>query len=292
MRFGLVGTGYWARVAHAAALDGAEGTDLVGVWGRDPSKASALAEEFGATGFEDFDAMLDTVDAVSFSVPPDVQAPLAARAARAGKHLLLEKPVALDRREAAEVADAVGEAGVASVVFFTARFDPAMREWTRSTADAGPWEGASAHWVASVFASDSPFATPWRREKGGLWDVGPHSLAMLSATAGPITAVTAAARGPRDLVHVLVEHDSGAASSVTVGLDSAGAELHRLVVWGAGGVRDMPESDTPVTTSLGVALGELIAAAGSGDPSHPCDVHFGRRVVDLLADAQELLGRG
>lgn len=50
LRFGLVGTGYWARTIHAVALSGAADVQLAGVWGRDPVKTAALAEGAGTTG--------------------------------------------------------------------------------------------------------------------------------------------------------------------------------------------------------------------------------------------------
>jgi len=94
LRFGLVGTGYWARIAHAPALASTEGIELAAVWGRDPRAAAALAAEYQAAPYEEIEAMLAAVDGVAFAVPPDVQAPIAAAAARAGKHLMLEKPIA------------------------------------------------------------------------------------------------------------------------------------------------------------------------------------------------------
>src|ERR1700761_6584856 len=100
MRFGLVGTGYWAKITHAPALASTPGAELTAVWGRDPAAAAALAAEHGATAHTDFGAFLDSVDAVAFAVPPHVQAPLAIRAAQAGKHLLLEKPIALSADDA------------------------------------------------------------------------------------------------------------------------------------------------------------------------------------------------
>src|SRR5439155_13758261 len=99
LRFGLVGTGYWARIAHAPALAATEGIELAAVWGRDPGAAAALAAEHGATSVDDIDALLAAVDGVAFAVPPDVQAPIAAAAARAGKHLMLEKPIAIAEAE-------------------------------------------------------------------------------------------------------------------------------------------------------------------------------------------------
>src|SRR5215471_6082408 len=179
MRFGLVGTGYWARVTHAAAIASAPGVTLDAVWGRDPEKAAALAALHGAapySGEDAIDAFLDGVDAVAFSVPPFVQAPIATRAARAGKHLLLEKPVALSDADADALVESVVAAGVASIVFFTLRFNGETRAWlTDENARGGwsgnGWSGGYAEWIGSVFTPDSPFNTPWRREKGGLWDV-------------------------------------------------------------------------------------------------------------------------
>jgi predicted dehydrogenase len=125
VRFGVLGTGFWAEKVHAAALAGHPSAELVGVWGRDLAKAKAVGAEFDVPGFADVDELLSQVDAVTIALPPSVQASLAARAAAAGKHLLLEKPIALDVAGADRVVAAVRAAGVASVVFFTFRFQPA-----------------------------------------------------------------------------------------------------------------------------------------------------------------------
>src|ERR1700730_18762783 len=103
MRFGLVGTGYWAKTTHAPALASTRGAELVAVWGRDQAAAAALAAEHGAIAHADFGTFLDSVDAVAFSVPPHVQARLAVRAAQAGEHLLLEKAGAPSAGEAGEL---------------------------------------------------------------------------------------------------------------------------------------------------------------------------------------------
>ena len=67
---------------------------LAGVWGRRFERAQQVAGQMDVTAYDDVGALLDDVDAVAFAVPPDVQATLATRAARAGKHLLLDKPIA------------------------------------------------------------------------------------------------------------------------------------------------------------------------------------------------------
>src|SRR5580693_510023 len=181
LRVGLAGTGHWARVTHAPALASADGITLAAVWGRDPRAAADLAAAHGATAVSSFAGLLPLVDAVAFSLPPDVQAGLAIEAARAGRHLLLEKPVALSAAAAADVAAAAEAAGVASVVFFTARFSPHVRAWLAAAHAAGPWLGGSATWLGTSLDESSPFNTPWRQVKGGLWDLGPHVVSLLWA---------------------------------------------------------------------------------------------------------------
>ncbi len=71
---------------------------------------------------ESFEALLERCQAVAFAVPPDVQAELAIRAARAGRALLLDKPLALALEPAERLARAVEEAGVVTQLMLTHRF--------------------------------------------------------------------------------------------------------------------------------------------------------------------------
>src|SRR5260370_471862 len=180
LRFGLVGTGYWARTTHAPSLASSEDIEFVAVWGRNPAAARALAAEHGATAYADFDAFLAGVDGVAFSVPPDVQAAMAARAAAAGKHLLLEKPIATSAAAGNALVQAVEAAQVASVVFFTLRFQSDVRAWLADvTSGHHHWSGADLVLLGSSLRAASPFNTAWRREKGGLWALGPHAISLL-----------------------------------------------------------------------------------------------------------------
>ncbi|MEO7263082.1 MAG: Gfo/Idh/MocA family oxidoreductase [Jatrophihabitantaceae bacterium] len=291
MRVGLVGNGHWARVTHAAGLSSEPSVELSGIWGRDRAKTAALAAEFGTAGYDEVEELFAEVDAVAFSVPPQVQAELALRAARAGKHLLLEKPIAVSVAEADRLAEEVAEAGVASVVFFTGRFDASQRQWLEQVAQRSDWDGAAGLWLGSAFAAGSPFDTAWRHDKGGLWDVGPHALAMLTGALGPIAEITARP-GRRDLVHLIVRHESGVSSSYSVSIDTpeAASEVS-LTVWGAAGRSAMPASSADASQALATAARELAAAAGQPTPSHPCDVRLGRSVVRLLAEAERQLGQ-
>lgn len=288
LRFGLVGTGHWARIAHAPALASTDGIEFAAVWGRNADAAADLAACYHARAHHDLSAFLADIDAAAFAVPPDVQAPIAMRAATAGKHLLLEKPIAISAADA--LADAVEQAEVASVVFFTARFQADVRTWLAEVTATGGWAGGCAVCLGSALQAGSPFNTPWRREKGGLWDLAPHVISLLWASLGPVRSVTAEA-GLADVTHLILHHENGVTSTVTVTLSAPeSAEFADLYVWGQAGRSAAPvETDQPVTP-LCTALTELVANARSGQVGHPCDVQFGRDVGRVLADAQRQIG--
>jgi predicted dehydrogenase len=286
MKFGLVGTGYWARITQGAGLAAEPEVDLIAVWGRDPDKTAALAGGLGVDVAASYDELLERVDAVAFAVPPHVQAALAVQAAEAGKHLLLEKPIATSLADADALVAAADAAGVASVVFFTARYDQARRDWLDGLG-GGAWEGGWARWFAANFVADSPYASSaWRWDRGALWDLGPHLLALLTPPLGPVVGVSATA-GVGDLVHLVFEHEFGATSTASATLraprEAAG---HELAFWGPTGIATMPEPSGSSAQNLATAARELIAEAASGRRSHPCDVHFGRHVVKILAEAE------
>jgi predicted dehydrogenase len=286
LRFGLAGTGHWARITHAPALASVDGIEFAAVWGRNASAAADLAAGYHATAHHDLPEFLADVDAVAFAVPPDVQAPVAIRAAGAGKHLLLEKPIAITAADADALADAVERARVASVVFFTARFQADVRAWEAEVTAAGGWAGGSAAWLGSAQQPGSPFNTPWRRDRGGLWDLGPHVISLLWASLGPVRSVTAQA-GLADITHLIMRHDRGVTSTATVTLSApVSAEFTELYLWGQAGRSVAPLQVPDPVVPLRTALSELAANARSGQTSHPCDARFGRDVVRVLADAQ------
>jgi predicted dehydrogenase len=290
LRFGLVGTGHWAQITHAPALATTDGIDFAAVWGRNAGAARDLADRYHATAYDDISGLVANVDAVAFAVPPDVQAAIAIRAAGAGKHLLLEKPIAISTADAGALADAVEQANVASVVFFTARFQADVRAWLSEVTATGGWAGGSAVWLGSALRAGNPFNTPWRRDKGGLWDLAPHLISLLWASLGPVRSVTAQS-GPADVTYLILRHEPEATSTVTVTLNAPeSAEFEDLFLWGEAGRSAAPvETDQPVTP-LRTALTELAANARSGQTAHPCDVHFGREVGRVLADAQHQIG--
>ncbi|WP_445281570.1 Gfo/Idh/MocA family protein [Streptomyces sp. DSM 118148] len=290
MRIGLLGTGPWAEAAHAPALAGHPGLDFAGVWGRRPEAAAGLAARYGVRAYDDVDALLADVDAVALALPPSVQAELAVRAARAGRHLLLDKPLAAGVAAGRAVVEAAQRARVASVVFFTARFQKEPEAWIEEQAATAGWFTARGQWLGAVFTGDSPFAnSPWRREKGALWDVGPHALSLLLPVLGDVRQVAAAAHGPAGTVHLVLEHATGATSTLTLSLSAppaaAGADLE---LRGEAGTAVLPRSSEGAVPALARAADALLAAARTGRP-HPCDAAFGLRVTEILASAESRL---
>jgi len=290
LRFGLLGTGYWARETHAAALAIQDGAELVGVWGRNPTKAAAVAERYGVRSFGDPDALFAAVDAVAFALPPDVQAELAVRAATAGRHLLLEKPLALALPDARRVVAAVEASGVASLVFFTWRFQPAVAAWIEELRAAGDWQGGRGAWLGSIFQPDSPYPeSPWRRSRGALWDVGPHPLALALPVLGPVERVTAAT-GLGDTVHLVLEHRGGASTTLSLSLTAPpAAEGTDFAFYGPRGVSLIPPGGTTAVEAFGEAVRQLAAEVAAGSRSHPCGARFGMDVVAVLDAVERFL---
>jgi predicted dehydrogenase len=290
MRFGLAGTGPWARAVQGPGLAQEPTVEMAAVWSRSPDRAAALAAELGTTSYDDYSQFLAQVDAVAFAVPPQVQPALAVQAAKAGKHLLLEKPIALTEKDADLLVAVVERAGVSTVVNFSWRFDEDHRKWldrARTQTPAGAW----ARVLAPGLAPGSPYAgSRWREEKGALWDVTPHVLASLIPALGKVAHVTAKA-GPKDLVHMILRHESTATSTITVTLHATpAADDFDFSFWGADGLSPMP-GDPRVTNShaFQLAVRELAANASTGYLHHPCDVQFGAEIVQVIARVERIL---
>ena len=286
LRFGLLGTGYWAAETHAAGLHGHPDAQFVGVWGRDPGKARALAERYGVRAYADVDALIGDVDALAVALPPGVQAPLATRAARAGRHLLLDKPVALTLAAADELVAAVDERAVSTLVFTTNRYRPEYDAFLSEALATGGWYGAWTTLYGANFQPDSPYAdSPWRDEYGGLWDLGPHALSVLIPILGPVVEVAAMAAQPKTH-HLLLRHDGGAVSTMHLSIHMTpkgvgwGTEL-----FGAAGRLALPPLATDVVDAFRTAIRRLAANAAAGVTRDPLDVHAGRAAVAVLAAA-------
>ncbi|SCK39940.1 Gfo/Idh/MocA family protein [Streptomyces sp. WMMB 322] len=213
VRVGLVGAGPWARGMHARMLAAGPETELVGVWARRPEAAAQVAEPYGAAVASSFAGLLDMCEAVAFAVPPSVQAGLAPSAARAGRALLLEKPLGPDLASARALADVIADSGVVSQLVLSKRYHPRTREFL-ARARRLEVTGARSCFIHGAFL-DGEMATGWRLEHGALLDLGPHVLDLLDLAVGPVVSVRASGDSRR-WIELTCEHENGAVSQASL----------------------------------------------------------------------------
>ena len=126
LRWGILGTGRIAA-ALAQAINTSQGSELVAVGSRQQQSADAFADQWDIphrhAGYE---GVLedDAVDIVYVSLPNHLHAPWSIRAAAAGKHILCEKPLAMDADEARNIVDAAGRHDVFLMEAFMYRCHP------------------------------------------------------------------------------------------------------------------------------------------------------------------------
>ncbi|WP_049559747.1 Gfo/Idh/MocA family protein [Nonomuraea sp. SBT364] len=274
---GLIGAGPWAEMAHAPMLARGPHTRLAGVWARRPESAARL----GAPVFERVEELFDACEAVAFCVPPAVQAELGVRAARAGKALLLEKPLADSLEGARRLAGVVAETGVPTQMVLTLRYAAGTRDFLTRCAEIDPFGGHAAN-VSGSLMGDHPFATPWRLERGALLDVGPHVIDLLGAALGPITGVRAHG-DPLTWVGLLLEHEGGAVSEASLCQAGVG-ELPppSFAVYGRKGTAVLPHDDDDPLAVIAEEFARTVRQGGG----HPLDAAHGLRLQEIIAEAE------
>ena len=223
-------------------------------------------------------------------MPPEDQPRFALAAAEAGKHVLLEKPIAVDPVAAEAISAALASRGLASIVFFPQLLLPETRSWIDQAVAAGGWLAANLERFSQVLTDTAnPFhGSAWRVGAGALWDGAPHAVALLLAVLGEFVDVCAV-RGRGDLVSLTLVSDAGAIATVTLARDAVRPIPGRTVLYGRGGKKELPPSgdwNADAIEAYRIALRALsAAAAGKPGQAMPCDASFGARVTAVLAAA-------
>jgi UDP-N-acetyl-2-amino-2-deoxyglucuronate dehydrogenase len=195
--FGIVGSGVIASI-HAEAIAMLPAARLVAVTDVAPEAAKSLAGTFGCAAEPDLDALLarDDVGVVSVCVPSGLHAEVGVRAAAAGKHLVVEKPIDVSLAAADRLIGAAAAAGVAVTVVSQHRFDPGLIE-LRRLIDRGALGRlvlgeASTKWYRTQGYYDSaPWRGTWGLDGGSLMNQGIHYVDLLLWCMGPVAEVTA-----------------------------------------------------------------------------------------------------
>jgi predicted dehydrogenase len=195
----VVGTGFGARV-HVPALRAA-GFDVVALVGRDRARTARRADRLGVpyatTSLADALTVTD-VDAVTIAAPPSAHAALAIEVCEAGRHVICEKPFALNAVEADAMVAAADRAGVTALVGHEFRWAPERALGARALADGligAPHLGAFVQYVPLVADPDTRVPDWWfDTGRGGGWlgASGSHLVDQVRTWFGDVDNVSAA----------------------------------------------------------------------------------------------------
>ncbi|HEY3542724.1 MAG TPA: Gfo/Idh/MocA family oxidoreductase [Gaiellaceae bacterium] len=261
----VVGCG-WAAGDMCDAVAAAEGARIVVVRDRDLARADAFAARYDAKRAASFEELLEVpdVDVVYVALPHRLLEPTAARAIAAGKHVLVEKPMALDVAGVHSLAAAASTRGVVAAPVFELRARPIAEE-ARSVVQSGSIGEVRAVRIRTVIDKPQSYwsTAPWRARRadagGGILLMNAiHQLDLLRYVTGleyeSVVADIAT-------LHADVEvEDSGAAIfrlangalvSLTAAAHSPGAvHEERIEIDGALGRLDLPDPSSDTAAQL------------------------------------------
>ena len=194
--FAVIGAGL-VGPTHAAAAAAAPGGRLVVICDRIAERARSLAGRYGAEWTTDVRAVLDRPDVhvVCVCLPTRLHLEVAAQAAAAGKHLVVEKPLELSLERADLLLEAAARYGVKVAAIFNRRFAPALQA-TRRAIDEGRLgrllvaDMYYKSYRSQEYYDDSGWRGTWEHEGGAaLINQGIHGVDLLRWLAGPVAQV-------------------------------------------------------------------------------------------------------
>jgi 1,5-anhydro-D-fructose reductase (1,5-anhydro-D-mannitol-forming) len=270
MRWGLIGTGGFARKAAAPAFAAIDDADLVAVLSSDPDRARSFADEHGAeTACDQLDRFLAApgLEAVWIAAPTYLHHEQALAALDAGKHVLLEKPLAMTSAQGWELVEAARIAGVVLATGYQARYVPAHVTMRELIADGAIGEVSIARTYYGVHRPGPP--PEWRQQRqtarwGALADIGTHHLDLLRMLLGEVSEATGISGHQlgfetEDVCAASLRFESGALASLTVSVN-AFKQYTRVEVHGTRGALVAVD-----TSPNGQGTATLITAEGETD---------------------------
>ena len=311
VRWALVGTNGYARRTCAPAFAEVGRASLVGVASADVSRARAFADETGAAiATADLAELCacEEVDAVWITSPSYLHYDHGAVALAAGKHVLLEKPLALTSQEAWKLVSLAAEHGVTLATGYQARYVPAHIQMKKLLEDGAIGMPVLARTFYGMHRAGPPRTWRGHRETarwGTLADIGTHHLDLLRMLLGEVAAATGytayrTGRETEDTATAVLQFTSGVVGSLTassvVGNPSTVVEVHGTdgAVVATGTSPDgqgkailmrrgaEPEDITGPTPLSAVAQLETVTSVIAGDPVAYATGADGARNVEIL----------
>jgi UDP-N-acetyl-2-amino-2-deoxyglucuronate dehydrogenase len=249
--FAILGAGMVARY-HATAIERTPGARLVAVGRSNPAHAQETAAQFGVPCLTDYAALLarDDIDAVCICTPSGLHAEQAIAAARSGKHVLVEKPIALALADADAMIAACAQAGVRLGVALQRRTEPEFQQLHAAitAGDLGRLVLGSItmpYLRLQSYYDSADWRGTWALDGGGaLMNQGIHLVDLLLWLLGDAVEVraTAATLGHtievEDCVTATLQFANGALGSITATTAAAPGFPHRIEIYGdRGGVQ-------------------------------------------------------
>ena len=186
VKFGIIGTGAIAAM-HAKALEACEKAELVSVFDKVTERAAKFAEQYEVRAIDDFEKFLadPEIDAVTVATPTGIHGQVALPAAKAGKHILCEKPLDITLEKADAIIDACDDNDVILSAVFQSRYGSAV-EAIKEAVDAGRLgkmvlANTHIHWFRSQEYYDSAgWRGTWELDGGGaLMNQSIHNIDLL-----------------------------------------------------------------------------------------------------------------
>jgi 1,5-anhydro-D-fructose reductase (1,5-anhydro-D-mannitol-forming) len=228
VKWAFIGAGRQASLRLAPGMQLDPNSEILGVWSTPYETAVSFAETFGAQRVYSTieEALADRdVQAVAITTPNSLHAEHSIKAARAGKHVLVEKPFALTIEEAQAAVEAAEKAGVLLGAGFHLRHHLLHQEAKQmiEAGEIGQIVYATGNYSLYSFTPDTGLMTPWKKDlamsggSGSLYGMGVHVIDLMHYFLGqkPI-AVTAmhnadpATRPSENLAMAIVHYDGGA----------------------------------------------------------------------------------
>jgi UDP-N-acetyl-2-amino-2-deoxyglucuronate dehydrogenase len=196
--FGIIGCGMISQF-HARAIADIRGAKLVACYDTVPAAADRLAQSTGCKAYHDLDAMLadPAVHVVTIGTPSGAHMEPAVAAAKAGKHVIVEKPLEITLRRCDQIIKACQEAGVVLSTIFPSRFHDSAVELKRAV-EQGRFgrltlgDAIVKWWRTQQYYDSGAWRGTWELDGGGaLMNQAIHSVDLLLWLMGPVAEVQA-----------------------------------------------------------------------------------------------------
>jgi predicted dehydrogenase len=238
-----IGLGWWSDVL-ADAVKRSGKLEIVSCYSRSAEKRDAFAKKYGCLAASSFDSILKdkSVQGIINTTPNNAHRETTVAAARAGKHVFLDKPIANTIADARALTQACRDAGVVLSVGYQRRRESQFR-WVRAKIEAGEFgKLVNAEANISRDRAGKIDLSSWRYQAaempgGVLLQIGIHYTDVLEYLIGPITAVNARLAqlvlpgDNPDVASLALEHENGALSTLNASYASA-SEHYVMNVYG------------------------------------------------------------